>query len=159
MRSAVKKIERLKRVSSDSVLLVTIAVFAGGSVVGSLRPTIRRISFWEKIVEEGNEHTIRVKRHKWYRRQYPIFRVVESTIPRNDYLLIKRQNAPAHFLAYYLAPRPIYYYSDTFADELNRAGLTYHVITLSWAEETGLEWAITTWNKPKTEPSTSVEDY
>ncbi len=155
----VGKIERLKQVSSDFILLVTMAFFAVGTLVASWPSTIREINFWEKIVEEEEEHAIRVRLHSWYRRQHPIFRAVESTIPRKDYLLVKRQNAPAHFFSYYLAPRPIYQYSDAFASELDRAGLTYHVLSVSWVARKNLEWAITTYNKPKPEFSAPAEDY
>lgn len=131
---------------SNSYLEMTIGIFLILALIMGLRPTIKSIIEWQNIVGNHDAHELRIKFHRGYRRDHVIREFIQSKIPHDEPLLIKADNYQKAFFAYYLAPRPIYYYSDIFAAELDKAGRKYHVLTITCEKSKDIEdveWSIT----------------
>ena len=104
-----------------------IWLFSIITIIFGLPNVVSSINNFLKI-EKHDEHALRLKFHHWYRRQHMIMEFIENNIPNNAPLLIKGK--PTCFFAYYLAPRPIYQYSDIFAKELAIDKRKYYIVDM-----------------------------
>ena len=126
-------------------LIMSICIFSTITVTLGLPETISSARKLHSQIEKYDEHTLRSKFHAWYRRQHMIWEFIRENVPDDAPLLIDahKDNCPPWFIAYYLAPRPVFLYSDNFDAELQKAERKYYLLTMRWHEQSRyLEWSI-----------------
>lgn len=109
---------------------IFIAFFLFIGLVQGLGPTIKSSIKWNNEIRGFDANELRLKYHHWYRRQHIILEYIQKNTAKNEPLLIKGHDCQGFFSAYYLAPKPVYYYSDSFASQLNKTGQKYHVLQM-----------------------------
>ena len=115
----------------NTYLSISIWLFSIITLIFGLPNVINSIVDFHIKIEKRDEHALRLKFHSYYRKQHKIMEFIQNNIPNNDPLLINaKPTYSLHFFAYYLAPRPIYKYSDIFAEELDRAKRKYYVLNV-----------------------------
>jgi len=126
----------------NNYFLIIISIFSILTFLKGLPPTIFSAIQWRNEISNHDADALRIKFHYWYKQEHTIWEFIRDNIPYDEPVLIDDKNCGRGFFAYYLAPRPIYIYSDAFANELQTAGCKYHVLTTTCKNEIVTEWSI-----------------
>ena len=123
---------------------LTILFFILSLIIG-FKPTVKSISEWHSRLGTKNDHELRVEFFDWYQREHEIWEFYKEkyTIRRINHH--KCPNRNPFFVAYYLAPRPVYYATEEHIARLTNSRTKYHILDMTWnPEKKKMEWHVTT---------------
>ena len=123
---------------------LTILFFVLSLIIG-FKPTVKSISEWHSRLGTKDDHELRVEFFYWYQREHEIWEFINKNIPPDELILINAQNCNPFFVAYYLAPRPVYYATEEHIARLTNSRTKYHILDMTWnSEKKKMEWHVTT---------------
>ena len=122
-------------------LSISLWFFSIITLIFGFPQVITSTADFQSKIEKRDAHTLRLEFHRWYRNEHAIMEFIKKHLSNDKLLLINGKHE--HFFAYYLAPRPVYKYSEILTKELTRAGRNYYIIDTIWDEKNNIiRWSI-----------------
>lgn len=117
-----------------------------GAVLLFTKNTIRTIDGLQRTILTNNDHQLRLKYHRWYSQQYEIINYINNNVPNGVPILVSdsdnQNKCNNHFLPYYLAPRPVYIYSEPLLNNLKQKGNDYRILNMICKKKKLTKWSI-----------------